>query len=41
MSDEWDVVNVATRREGEAMSVRTTPVVELPDELREHVAKKG
>ncbi len=25
MSDEWDVVNVATRREGDLMSVRTDP----------------
>ena len=41
MRDEWDVVNVATARDGEAMSVRQTPVVELPAELREYVATKG
>jgi len=39
--EEWDVVNVTTSREGDAMSVRRTPIVELPDELREHLAKKG
>jgi succinate dehydrogenase / fumarate reductase flavoprotein subunit len=41
MRDEWDIVNVATRRDGETMSVRQTPVAELPSELREHVAKKA
>jgi len=41
MRDEWDVVNVATRREGDAMSVRQTPIAELPDELAEYVGKKG
>ncbi len=41
MRDEWDTVNVATRREGEAMSVRQTPVVELLPELRELLATKG
>jgi succinate dehydrogenase / fumarate reductase flavoprotein subunit len=41
MRDEWDVVNVATSRDGEAMSVRRTPVVELPVELAELVGTKG
>jgi len=41
MSEEWDVVNVATRREGDAMTVRQTPVVELSEELRELVATKA
>jgi succinate dehydrogenase / fumarate reductase flavoprotein subunit len=41
MCDEWSVVNVATRREGEAMSVRKTPAVELPDELATYLDKKS
>jgi succinate dehydrogenase / fumarate reductase flavoprotein subunit len=41
MSDEWDVVNVATQREGDAMGVRRTPVVELPPELAQHVTAKA
>ena len=36
-SEHWDAVNVATRREGDAMSVRQTPTVELPVELRQYV----
>jgi succinate dehydrogenase / fumarate reductase flavoprotein subunit len=40
MSEEWDSVNVAARREGDEMAVRTTPVVELPEALRELVAPK-
>jgi len=39
--DDWDVVNVATRREGDAMNVRQTPTAELPDELREYLATKS
>jgi len=41
MRDEWSAVNVATRREDEAMSVRQTPVVELPDELATYLEKKS
>ena len=41
MSEAWDTVNVAASRDGEAMSVRQTPVVELADELRELLATKG
>jgi succinate dehydrogenase / fumarate reductase, flavoprotein subunit len=41
MAEAWDVVNVATRRDGEGMAVRRTPVVEVPAELRQHLAKKG
>jgi succinate dehydrogenase / fumarate reductase flavoprotein subunit len=40
MVEAWDVVNVATRRAGDAMSVHRTPVVEIPAELREHLARK-
>ena len=39
--DEWDVVNVTTSRDGDGMSVRRTPVVEMPAELAEYVAVKG
>ena len=38
LATEWDTVNVATAREGEAMVVRRTPTLELPDELRQLVA---
>ena len=41
MSDEWDVVNVATGRDADAMSVRRTPTAEFADELRELVANKN
>jgi succinate dehydrogenase / fumarate reductase flavoprotein subunit len=41
MRDGWDTVNVTTRRDGEAMSVSRTPVVELPRELAAHVAAQG
>jgi succinate dehydrogenase / fumarate reductase flavoprotein subunit len=41
MGDAWNVVNVATRREGTDMSVRQTPVVELPGELAELVVTKA
>ena len=41
MRDQWDVVNVAAQRDGDTMSVRQTPIVELPDELREYVTAKG
>ena len=41
MRDEWDVVNVATRREDDAMSVGRTPLVELPDELAKHLDRKS
>jgi succinate dehydrogenase/fumarate reductase flavoprotein subunit len=34
----WDHVNVATARDGEAMTVRRTPTLELPEELRSLVA---
>ncbi len=40
-SEAWDTVNVAARRDGEAMSVRQTPVVKLAAELRELLATKG
>jgi succinate dehydrogenase / fumarate reductase flavoprotein subunit len=33
MRDEWDVVNVAASRDGDVMTVRRTPVVELSAEL--------
>jgi len=35
---EWDAVNVTVQRDGEAMAVRRTPTVGLPDDLRELVA---
>ena len=38
--DGWDEVNVYTRRDGHDMAVEQRAVVELPDELAEHVAKK-
>jgi succinate dehydrogenase / fumarate reductase flavoprotein subunit len=38
---EWDVVNVAVIRDGDGMSVRETPVVEMRDDLRELVSAKG
>ena len=41
MAEAWDVVNVATRRDGDAMTVRRTPVLEVPAELREHLARTG
>jgi succinate dehydrogenase / fumarate reductase, flavoprotein subunit len=41
MGEAWDVVNVATRRDGDGMAVRRTPVVEVPTELRQHLATKG
>jgi succinate dehydrogenase / fumarate reductase flavoprotein subunit len=37
MGTEWDVLNVAVRREGEAMTVRQTPTREFPPELRRYV----
>ena len=40
MREAWDGVNVAARREGGAMVVRTTPTLALPDELRSLVAVK-
>jgi succinate dehydrogenase / fumarate reductase flavoprotein subunit len=39
--DEWDVVNITTHREGQAMAVERRPVVELPAELAQHLEKKG
>jgi len=41
MRDGWDVVNVTTMRDGDAMSIRRTPVAELPHDLAEYVGKKG
>jgi succinate dehydrogenase / fumarate reductase flavoprotein subunit len=41
MRDDWDVVNVATRREGDDMTVRQTPVAELSGELAELVASQA
>jgi succinate dehydrogenase / fumarate reductase flavoprotein subunit len=37
----WDALNVATVREGDAMTVRQTPTLELPAELRQYVASVG
>jgi succinate dehydrogenase / fumarate reductase flavoprotein subunit len=37
MQPEWDVVNVAVRRDAEAMAVRRTPVIDFPPELRQLV----
>ena len=39
--DEWNVVNVATGRDGDVMKVERKPVVELPGELAEYVEMKG
>jgi succinate dehydrogenase / fumarate reductase flavoprotein subunit len=39
--EAWDTVNVTTSRDGQGMSVRRTPVAELPPELAEHVVKQG
>jgi succinate dehydrogenase / fumarate reductase flavoprotein subunit len=41
MVEAWDVVNVATRRDGDGMAVRRTPVVDVPAELRQHLVTKG
>jgi succinate dehydrogenase / fumarate reductase flavoprotein subunit len=41
MGDEWSVVNVATRRDDTDMSVRQTPIAELPAELAELVVTKA
>jgi succinate dehydrogenase / fumarate reductase flavoprotein subunit len=41
MRDAWDVVNVTTSRDGDDMSIRQTPVAELPGELAELFGKKG
>ena len=41
MSEDWDVVNVATRREGDSMTVRRTPTVEFTDDLRALVTNKS
>ena len=41
MSEAWDVVNVATRRDGDDMAVRRTPTVEFADDLRALVANKS
>jgi succinate dehydrogenase / fumarate reductase flavoprotein subunit len=40
MREAWDGVNVTARREGDAMTVRTTPTVPLRDELRSLVVVK-
>ncbi len=37
MRPEWDALNVAVGRDGEAMTVRQTPTVEIPAELRQYV----
>jgi succinate dehydrogenase / fumarate reductase flavoprotein subunit len=39
--EAWDTVNVTPSRDGQGMSVRRTPVAELPPELAEHVVKQG
>jgi succinate dehydrogenase / fumarate reductase flavoprotein subunit len=38
-SEEWDHVNVAVRRDGDAMAVRLTETVTLSDDLRALVTK--
>jgi succinate dehydrogenase / fumarate reductase flavoprotein subunit len=38
MREAWDGVNVAVRRDGDAMTVRRTPTLPLPEELRTLVA---
>jgi succinate dehydrogenase / fumarate reductase flavoprotein subunit len=40
-SPDWETVNVAVRREGDAMRVERTPTISLPDELRALVSAKG
>ncbi|HEY7130657.1 MAG TPA: FAD-binding protein, partial [Candidatus Limnocylindrales bacterium] len=39
--DDWGKVNVAVRREDGAMTVSTTPLPPMPDDLRELVAAGG
>ncbi|MFV2062262.1 MAG: fumarate reductase/succinate dehydrogenase flavoprotein subunit [Chloroflexota bacterium] len=41
MSEEWDDVNVAAKRDGDAMTVERSPAVEFAPELRALVADKS
>jgi succinate dehydrogenase / fumarate reductase flavoprotein subunit len=41
MGDAWDDVNVTVNRDGLSMAVERAPTVDVPDELRPLLAKKG